>query len=37
MLPIFEFDSIAGIAQLAVTLLTSITIVLQWLLLARTS
>jgi hypothetical protein len=35
MLPIFELDSIAGVAQLAVTLLTSVTVVLQWLLFAR--
>jgi hypothetical protein len=36
MLPIFEFDSIAGVAQLAAMLVTSITIVLQWLLMSRT-
>ena len=37
MLPIFEIDSIAGVVQLAVTLVTSITVLLQWLLFARTS
>jgi hypothetical protein len=37
MLPIFELDSIAGVAQLAVTLVTSIAVLLQWLLMARTS
>jgi len=35
MLPIFELDSIAGIAQLAVMLLTSVTVIVQWLLFAR--